>query len=211
MKKVILGITILIALIYIGSCDSGKDESADKKKAAQALKVVNDSMSQFSVPLVTSYSKTDGTVVVPDLGSLTGTIENDEKTLSIAFGNEVAGTQPGIQMTVTLTNFKVDLKDGVERSVTGTMQFFVTFELPGSIIVTANTPEDQPLQFTGGELDGKLVGFENVKMIFDVSSDSSSDNGISAEAPVAVSGTLYLNGLPVYLDSEILELMIAML
>ena len=89
MKKVIIGINLLLALLYIGSCDSPKDESADKQKAAQALKVVNDSMSAFSVPLITDFSKSDGTIVVPDLGRLSGTIENDEKTLSIVFGNIV--------------------------------------------------------------------------------------------------------------------------
>lgn len=211
MKKVILGIIILLSLLYIGSCDGAKDESADKQKAAQALKVVNDSMTEFSVPLITDYSKSEGTIVVPDLGRLSGTVENDEKTLTIAFGNVVEGTQPGILMTVTLTGYRLDLGDGAERTVSGTMQFFVTFELPANIVVVANTPEDQPLQFTGGELDGKLVGFKNVKMSFDVSSTSSSDNGISTGSPAAVSGTLYLNGLPVYLDSEILDLMITML
>lgn len=114
-------------------------------------------------------------------------------------------------MTVTLAGCRLDLKDGAERSVTGTIEMFVTFELPGSIIVVANTPEDEPLKFTGGELDGKFAGFRDVRMSFEVSSISSSDNGIRAGLPVSVSGTLYLNGLPVHLDSEILDLMIAMM
>lgn len=211
MKKAFFGITILLAILYIGSCDNGKDESVDKLKAAQALKVINDSVSGMSVPLVTTYNKSDGTVVVPDLVSLSGTTKNNENTLSITFGSVVDGDLPGILMTVTLTGHNVELKDGIDRTVTGTVEIYVTFELPGSIVVVANTPEDQPLQFTGGELDGKLVAFKNVKMTFDVISDSSSDNGISTGSPVAVSGTLYLNGLPVYADSEILDLMLDMM
>lgn len=163
MKKVILGISILLSLLYAGSCDNSKDESADKQKAAAALKVVNDSVSFVSVPLITTYSKSEGTIVVPDLGSLNGTIENNEKTLSIKFGSPVQGELPGILLTATLSDFSLDLKDGTERMVSGIIEIYLTFELPGSIVVVANTPEDQPLQFTGGELDGKLAAFENVK------------------------------------------------
>lgn len=211
MKKVFIGISLLITLLYIGSCDNGKDEAADRLKSAYALRVINDSMSEVSVPLITNFSETEGTVVVPDMSRLSGNFENDEKTLSIKPGIAVEGELPGIRMTVTLTEYKPALKDGVEISVTGSIEMCITFDLPGSIIVVANTPEDQPLQFTGGELDGKLAGFKNVKMTFDVSSDSSSDNGISAGSPVAVSGTVYLNGLPAYVDQEILDLMIAVM
>lgn len=208
MKKFLLLPALLFALVFV-SCDSAsEDSSADNQKAAQALKVVNDGMLKI---IPAAGSKADSGIALPDLAALVqGTeIPTGDPTMKVVVGPDIdmgiEGVSAGVKFIFTLDGYKLELNDGVERTVTGTLEITVAYNVVGSeIIIRADTPSDARLVIKGGELDGQKVGFKDLEFTI-------STSNISIGSPVAVKGAVLINDIPVYVDSEILELLMGMI
>ena len=209
MKKLVFFIAIFCSLMAV-SCENASvsDDSADSVKAAQALKLVNDGMVNAMLPAGTKADVTS--TGLPDLSSLSGEIYNNDGMVITA--EPVADFEigslsfiAGVKLVFEMTGYSLQLDDGIDRIVTGTMELVAGYNILSSeIVILVNTPADSPLEFTGGELDGQVVGFEELEMRF-------STSGMALGSPVSVTGTILINDLPVYVDSEILELLMGMI
>lgn len=205
MKKVSILFAILFPLVFV-SCDSGSGD--DDIKAAQALKLVNDGMLKI---IPAAGSKADGDITLPDLGEWSeGTeIPTGDTTMKVVVGPSVdmgiEGISAGVKFIFTLDKYKLQLNDGVERKVTGIMELTIAYNvLFSEIVIKVNTPSDSQLRFTGGELDGQKVGFKD--LMFTISTSS-----ISLGSPVAVKGAVVVDDVPVYINTEILDLLIGLI
>ena len=219
MKKFSFLIAILLSLVF-AACDSTADYSADpmtdKEKAAAALKLLNDGLENATAKSVSDKADTG-----IDFSILTGTVYNHDGMKIDAAPVLEPGTLSltlGVELTFIMTDYLLKATDpstGSETelgSVSGVLKVIIGLEqdiLSSNLVIIANTPAENQLVFTGGQLDATKVGFDNVKISIDASSIT---GGISlGGSPFAVKGTIIVNDFPVYVDSEIIELLMGMM
>ena len=230
MQKISLLFALFFTLVF-ASCDSTSgdpaaampDDSAvvmtDNQKAAVALKLMSDGLQNSTADAV--ITKADIALPELDLSKLTGEVYNqDGMKIDAAPVVDLGSTglTAGVRLTFTLTDYALKVTDPSTSketdlgTVSGVMELVIGFEqeiLSSSIVVIANTPADKQLVFKGGQVDGTKIGFNNLKISIDASSIT---GGISlGGSPVVVEGTVIVNDTQVYVNSEILELLMGMI
>lgn len=217
MKKLSL-LLILAFSLFIVSCESTTNDSAsiDQEDAAYAVLVLNDAMQKVPQQALTDLinmpdteeaaSKVD-IPFTPLYTSATMTI-----TSKIVLTQGWSGVLLGLGMTVTYKDYEIQTADGSKQTVSGVLYVVVAYRttlIKNELLVRANTPDKtKQLVFTGGPLNGQKLGLKDVEMTFDLAAVT---GGISLGTPVAVKGTVLINDISVYIDSEIIELLLGLI
>jgi len=194
----------------------------DNQKAAAALKLMSDGLQNATANAVTT--KAGSALPELDLSKLSGEVYNQggmiidaEPVIELPTLTNL-GFVAGVKLTFTLANYALKVTDPATNKVTdlgtvsGVLEVVLGFEqeiLSSNIVVIANTPEDNQLVFKGGQIDGTKIGFKNLKISIDASSIT---GGISlGGSPVAVDGSVIVNDTQVYVNSEVLSLLMGMI
>ncbi|MFO0695955.1 MAG: hypothetical protein U0230_20500 [Polyangiales bacterium] len=200
MKKLPLVLACAISL-FVGACDAPSQTTGDgtaqvemtnEEKAGYALGALGSSMTKID------WSQLSGTLdnlqlqgTGLDLGRIV-----DRDTMTVDASVDVLRTR--VLLTISLDEYV--LTEG--ETVSGTIEIGLGYKrslLSQSIVVTANTPDEDPLVFHGGAMDGHTMGFRDLELTYKQAK-------IQLGEPVAVRGTVLVDGFPVPVNSEIIAL-----
>jgi hypothetical protein len=231
MKKKFLVVLNALSLCFISCDDSVSDEVTsanggftnediaapddsisigNNEKAAYGLALINEAMQNISLLELDSLIKTKSMIPAPSMGIMDplsiplGTLYNAQGMKIDAALIMGLRDGVGIGLSIDLNDYQVPTMDGSEVAVTGKIDLLIAYQtqylIDQNIVLEANTPSDNQLLFTGGLMDGQKVGLNNVEVKFNVSQ-------FSLGSPFAVKGTVLINDFPLYVNSEILELL----
>lgn len=214
MKKMsLLIIALSLSIISCDSTTSGDAVSeAQKAQSATGLKIVTDGMNSLDPAIITGFI--DETETPAKAISAGETVLQDKDGMKITSKLVMQGTRLGLQLRFTLTGYKSEIpiydangkQTGTDTSiVNGEFIAVMSYDiLKSQIVILADTTDGKELVFTGGSMDGVKLGFDNLEMAFSTSE-------INLGSPVSVKGTVTINGFPVVIDSEIIELLMGLM
>ncbi|HOO71709.1 MAG TPA: hypothetical protein PK926_08095 [Spirochaetota bacterium] len=202
----------------IASIDTGTNDGtsaaislSDKEKAAYGLAVISEGLENVSWTDLDSMINNKSSAASNFSMGITDPISIPLGTLYNADGMKIDAALVmgwkegiGIGLTIDLTNYQAPTIDGSEVSVCGEIDLVIAYKseylIDQNIVIYADTPLDDQLVFTGGLMDGQKIGLDNVEMKFNFSE-------LNIGSPVVVKGTVLVNDFPLYVDSEIIELL----
>lgn len=208
MKKQSILLAMVMSLV-LAACDTGgqtvsggggsssADELTNEEKAGYALGALGSSVTKID------WSQLSGSL---DNVSLQGTsldlgriVDND--TMTVDASVDVLRTR--VLLVISLDEYV--LAEG--QTVSGTLELGLAYKkslFSQSIVVTANTPAEDPLVFHGGKMDGHTMGFRDLELTYRQAQ-------IQLGEPASVKGTVLVDGLPVPVNSEIIALIVKFL
>ena len=213
MKKVSLLFAVATLMFFV-SCDNQDNtinqdgavtqQLTDDQKAVNTLLVLNEGLKKvdFSKLSLVAKSRTgeslalDTSIPLGEIYNQDGLKINADLVLGLTDGI-------GIKLVLDMDNFAIQTTDNSSASVSGTLELSLAYRtdlLTQKIVVSANTPDDDVLVFTGGVMDGQNIGLKNLEMSYNFSE-------LNLGSPVAVKGTVAVNGVDMYVDSKILEML----
>lgn len=214
MKKMsLLIIALSLSIISCDSTTSGDAVSeAQKAQSATGLKIVTDGMNSLDPAIITGFI--DETETPAKAISAGETVLQDKDGMKITSKLVMQGTRLGLQLRFTMTGYKSEIpiydangkQTGTDTSiVNGEFIAVMSYDiLKSQIVILADTTDGKELVFTGGSMDGVILGFDKLEMAFSTSE-------INLGSPVSVKGTVTINGFPVVIDSEIIELLMGLM
>lgn len=219
MKKMSLLIIALSLLIF--SCDSTTSNESvsgtQKTQGAAGLKIVTDGMNTLDPAVVAGFvdtAKVSENAAESEKAASGETVLQDKDGMKISSKLVMQGTRLGLQLRFTLTGYKSEIplydangnQTGTDTSiVNGEFIAVMSYDiLKSQIIIMVDTTDGKELVFTGGSMDGVKLGFDKLEMAFSTSE-------INLGSPVSVKGTVTINGFPVVIDSEMIELLMGLM